>query len=101
MFNFFCNLAYAIYNGSWVTQGNYQYISHFIAYMKVVPIFGLFNNSTEAFYNTSTPLGAEFTGTPDLCYTICVILSTICCISVFFIIVRSIRKIFSCFLEWF
>ena len=102
MFNFFANLAIAVYQGYWgyngITYDNSAFVSQFIGYMKVVPIFGLFNNSTEAFYNTTT---TNFNGVPALAFTIAVILSTICCIGVFWMIINAIRKVFSCFLEWF
>lgn len=101
MFNLFCNLYLSIYLGSWVSISNQYIWDFFVGYMKVIPIFGLFNNSTEAFYNTTYISSAVSNYIPPLVFVISVILSLICCISVFFIIVRSIRKIFSCFLEWF
>ena len=98
MFNFFANLALCVYSGTWPNITNADLINRSIAYLKVVPIFGLFNNSTEAFYNTTTDL--SLMPTPSLAIFIACILSTICCISVFFIIVKAVKKLFTCFLDF-
>ena len=97
MFNFFCNLALAIYYGSWVSYDNELIVGKFINYMSQLPIFGLFNNSTTAYYSTTTQ---AVNAIPDLAITIAVILSTICCIGCFFIIIKAIKKLFTCFLDF-
>lgn len=99
MFNFFCNLALSIYLGSWASISNQFIWDNFVGYMKVIPIFGLFNNSTEAFYNTTYISSSSSNYIPPLVFVISVILSLICCVSVFFIIVKSIKKLFTCFLD--
>lgn len=99
MFVFFCNLFLALFNGSW-TDFNYSQImqsgqNSCLVWLNYLG--NLFNESG----NNSITLGSTSSFTEFITYPVAIVLSLICCISVFFIIVKSIRKIFSCFLEWF
>ncbi|MCQ2795643.1 MAG: hypothetical protein MJ214_05565 [Bacilli bacterium] len=94
MFQFFCNLSTAVFLGRWVDLDKNVYIDNFISYLKHLPIFGMFNNSTEAFYDSLGNVQvAENLFLPQEWLTISTILATICCITLFWIIVKAVIKL--------
>lgn len=99
MFVFFCNLFLALFNGSW-TDFTYSQImqnGNDSCVIWLNYLGNLFNESGNNFISFERWSNFAY----FVSYPVAIVLSLICCISVFFIIVKSIRKIFSCFLEWF
>lgn len=99
MFHFFCNLFLALFYGSWnnfscleIIQSGKNSCVVWLNYLG-----NLFNESG----NNSITFDSVSSFAQFITYPVAIVLSLICCVSVFFIIVKSIRKIFSCFLEWF
>lgn len=97
MFVFFCNLFLALFNGSWPNFDYSQIMrsgkNGFEVWLNYLG--NLFNQSgnNSVFFEYYSNFG-EFVS-----YPVAIILSLICCISVFFIIVKSIKKLFTCFLD--
>lgn len=97
MFVFFCNLFLALFNGSW---NNFSYLeiiqngkNSCVVWLNYLG--NLFNESG----NNSITFGSVSSFAEFITYPVAIILSLICCVSVFFIIVKSIKKLFTCFLD--
>lgn len=97
MFVFFCNLFLALFNGSWnnftfaqIIQNGTNSCSVWLCY------FGnLFNEGG----NNLISFGNWLNLSDFISYPVAIVLSVICCVSVFFIVVKSIKKLFTCFLD--
>ena len=91
MFNFFITLYLSIVNGSWLnnvsTNGIFNNAKTFV---NSLPIWNMFTQTT------NTPI-ADFTYINDF---MALIVATICSVGVFFIIVKAIKKLFTCFLDF-
>lgn len=97
MFVFFCNLFLALFNGSW---NNFTYAQIMQSGKNSCVVWlnflgNLFNESG----NNSISFEQWSNFSEFVSYPVAIVLSLICCVSVFFIVVKSIKKLFTCFLD--
>ena len=89
MFEFFIDLYYAIVEGSWTSHTSASVLTSAKSTFDSLPLWNMFNNSVDV------ASSIDVSGVHSL---ISVILSSICCISLFLFICYALKRLFSVFL---
>ena len=89
MFNFFIDLYLSIVNGSWSSNTLSSVFASAKTTFDSLPLWNMFNNSV----NVSSSV--DLSGLHSL---IAIVVSSVCCVGCFALIIFAIRKLFSAFL---